>query len=280
MKRLLSSALYILLSIMGLNFLVIALFLLAQYMAGRVDGRQFANVARVLAGRAMPIEDPETYKRFLAVEADEAKYREELVRQYGSVAEGEEAARAARQVQADLQDKLAIAVAQLNDAANETLGVRRQVEELKTAIERQQRMFRDEVARRAAVEMDAQTRRFRAIMANTDAANTARLLEGLSPDEAARMMREHFPPDYSAEVSDEMRPEAWQAIFPKIENPYAGVTPEQIVRMWTDRQYGAAEMAVHLRNMNAVQALSVFLALPPALRDDLGPLLVNPQAAR
>lgn len=279
MKRFLTTAFYLSLSIMGLNFFVIALFVTAQVLAGQVSGDQLINVLRVLTGRAFLAVPDAEYKEWQAFRADKEKARLELREQLGTELDRRNAGRRADESVADLQSKLAIATAQLDDARDEVLGVRRQVEQLKQAVDKQQRMFRDEVARQAAVEMDRITRHFRTIVPDIDSTNMARVLEDLGTDEAVRMMRDRFPATYAAEVFDDLSPEARTAILPRLDNKFHDVPAEQLARMWTDRQYGATEIAMYLtNNMTAMHALGTFLALPPQVREELASLLLTTRA--
>ena len=278
MKRL-TSLLYIMLSILALNFLIIIGFIGINSYTGRIEVAQLGNIARVLTGTAhfaaMDSAGYNEYQRFLV---DKDALIKDMREKYGSI-ETQDAQRIAAQTElAVLRDKLGIATDQLASSRRETENVRRDVQALQRRLERQQMAFREEVARQAAVEIDRITKNFRKMVPQIDAGATARILNQMIPDEAARHIRDNFTSDYAAEVMneiDEAFPDKAALLWPKLENKYAGSPADAIARLWTAGNFSAAEMAMYMHNMNSSQALATYLALPPSLRETLTPLLME-----
>lgn len=90
------------------------------------------------------------------------------------------------------------------------------------------------------------------------------------PPEAARIIREHLKADYSAEVLGEMLPLDRQKILPLLENRFAGVPPDAVVKIFADQKLSPGEMLVYMLQMNPQQAFGVYMRLPPETQEQLG----------
>ncbi len=66
-----------------------------------------------------------------------------------------------------------------------------------------------------------------------------------------------------------------QRVLPLMENQFAGVPPDAVVRIFTDRKMSAGEMLVYMMQMNPNQALGVYLRLPANIQEQMSPQLLR-----
>ncbi len=93
--------------------------------------------------------------------------------------------------------------------------------------------------------------------------------------EAARIMRAHLKADYAAEVLGAMPAPERQRVLPLLENQFAGVPPDAVVKIFSDQKMGAGEMMAYLLQMNPSQALGVYLRLPANVQEQMSPQLLR-----
>ena len=81
--------------------------------------------------------------------------------------------------------------------------------------------------------------------------------------------------DYSAEVLGEMLAPERQQVLPLLENRFAGVPPEAVVKIFTDNKFSPNEVMIYMMQMNPAQALGVYLRLGPDVQEKISPQLLR-----
>lgn len=66
-----------------------------------------------------------------------------------------------------------------------------------------------------------------------------------------------------------------QRVMPLLENQFAGVPPDAVVKIFTDNRMSPGEMMVYLLQMNPTQALGVYLRLPSTIQDQMSPEILR-----
>jgi len=293
MKRLLTTAFYIVLSIAGLNFFALAGIVGIQAARGKFTMDDAENILRVLGGRqryVIPSTDFEEFQAFL--QNREVFYRE-LENLRGLPETRVPAALAAAEAIRILNERDANSRKFLADEQERVQEVRREVDAQKTQLVALRKALDEERAKNAIVELDAMTQNLRRMLAALEEDNLAVYLTEIVRDpsrggekEAARIMRMHLTPRRQADVLDaiaESDPDVMQRIVPLLENLYAGVPPDAVVVLFRERPsgpVGPAEMRAYLIQMNSEQALGVYLRLDAREREALAPFLLNPPVAR
>lgn len=280
--RFLSTVFYMILSILGLSVISLGSLIAVQYYRGKVSGRDLHSIMRVIGGTHRIIIPSEQYNRYAEFAKDEEKARAELELNRGLPETRVPPAMRAQEAQAALQANIDVQNRLLDEQKRIIENLRGEVEAEKRQVENLQRSLSQERQKVATVDADAATAKLRKTLADLDAENVALFLTDIVRDpsqggttEAARIIRDHLKADYAAEVLGEMPALERQRVLPLLENQFAGVPPEAVVRIFTDRRMGPGEMMVYLMQMNPAQALGVYLRLPPGLQEQLSPQLLR-----
>ncbi len=171
---------------------------------------------------------------------------------------------------------------QLADEKRLVEQVRVEVEAQKSQLADMRRALDDERRKNAIVDRDAATQKLRSTLSQMDAEDVAGYLTTVvrdpsqgGPTEAARMLREHLQADFGAEVLTEMPAPERQRVIPLVENQFAGVPPEAVVKIFQDQELSPGEQMVYLLQMNPQQALGVYLRLPAEVQERIGPQILR-----
>jgi hypothetical protein len=280
--RFLSTGFYMLLSILGLSVITLGGLIGVQYARGKIGKQDLHSIMRVIGGTHRVIIPSDAYDRYLAFAKDEKAANEELQRNRAlpesRVPPGlrDQEARAALQSQLDVQTRL------LDDQKMSIERLRGDVEAEKRQVGVLQSALNDERRKNALVDQDEATAKLRKTLTEMDAGDIALFLTDVvrdpsqgGPAEAARIMRAHLTADYSAEVRAAMPPPERQRVIPLLENQFAGVPPDAVVKIFTDSMMGPGEMMVYMMRMNPDQALGVYLRLPANLQEQMAPQLLR-----
>lgn len=280
--RMLSTMFYMLLSVLGLSVISLGGLIGVQLYRGKITGRDLHSLLRVVGGTHRVIIPGDQYTRYVEFSKDEDKAREELERNRGLPETRVPPAMRAQEAQAALQANLDVQNRLLDDQKKIIETLRAEVEGEKRQVENLQRSLTQERQKNAIVDRDEATAKLRKTLSEMDAGDIALFLTDIirdpsqgGPPEAARIMREHLKADYVAEVLGEMAAVERQRVLPLLENQFAGVPPEAVVRIFTDRKMGPGEMMVYLSQMNPNQALGVYLRLPAPVQEQLSPRLLR-----
>ncbi|MCD8352192.1 MAG: hypothetical protein LUC93_16430 [Planctomycetaceae bacterium] len=280
--RVLSTIFYMLLSILGLSVISLGSLIAVQYFRGQVTGRDLHSIMRVIGGTHRIIIPNDTYERFTEYAQDEERARTELELNRGLPETRDPAARRAQEAQVALTESLEVQTRLLNEQKRIVEGLRQDVEYQKGEVVKLQQALAQERERRATVEQDAATAKLRATLSGMDAGDVGVFLSEIvrdpsqgGPNEAARILRTHLSSAFSAEVLGEMPIPDRQRVIPLLENQFAGVPPDAVVRIFTDNRMSTNEMIVYMLQMNPTQALGVFLRLPSTIQDQMAPQILR-----
>lgn len=280
--RFLSTAFYMLLSILGLSVISLAALVGVQYFRGKVSVRELHSILRVIGGtERIMIPEPE-YQEYLAFKRDKDKARAELELNRGLPETREPAAMRAQEAQTALQDNLDVYNRILENSKAQMEALRQEIEAQKLQVENLKRALDDERKKNAIVDKDLATQKLRKTLSEMDAGDIATFLTQVvrdpsqgGPTEAARIMRDHLKADFSAEVLGEMPVPERQMVIPLLENRFAGVPPQAVVKIFSDQRMSAGEIMVYMSQMTPSQALGVYLRLPQTVQEQISPQILR-----
>lgn len=282
MMRALSTAFYMLLSILGLSVISLGGLIAVQYFRGKVSGSDLHSILRVIGGTHRVIIPGAAYERYIEFAKDENAARVELESNRGLPETRVPAAMRAREAEASLQTTIDVLNRQLADEKRLVEQVRAEVEAQKVQLADARRALDDERRKNAVVDRDSATQKMRSTLSQMDAEDLAGYLTQVvrdpsqgGPAEAARMLREHLQSDFGAEVLTEMPAPERQRVIPLIENRFAGVPPAAVVKIFQDQDVSPGEQLVYLLQMNPPQALGVYLRLPAEVQERIGPQILR-----
>lgn len=277
-----SSVFYILLSVLALNFIAIALFIVAQWRLGHVTPEDLLNVAWVLVGErkyALNVEEFEEYKRLRDMNEDEMRIKE---LEEGGAETQARTARALDQQRRQLELEVERAQQIVRQHEEDLVALRASIEGLKNTAAEEQEKLDLLKSERTKVELSERQKKLQTILSGMDAEQLANyfglVMEQVAgPEEVARMMLTHLPSNLSSEVLANMPVQQVRQIIPLLENEYADMTPESIVTLWTTpntKDYKIPkQIAFFMKKMPVSKAFTVFTLLPPRIRAELVPLL-------
>ncbi len=280
--RFLSTGFYMLLSILGLSVISLGGLIGAQYVRGKITARDLHSIMRVIGGTHRIIIPEASYERYVEFARDEAAALAELQKNRALPESRVPPGLRDQEAQAALQSQLEVQTRLLDEQKKVIERLRTDVEAEKTQVGDLQRSLDDEREKNALVARDEATAKLQKTLAEMDAGDIAQFLTDVirdpsqgGPVEAARIVRNHLKADYSAEVLGEMGAPERQRVLPLLENQFAGVPPDAVVKIFTDQKMGAGEMMAYLMQMNPNQALGVYLRLPASVQEQMTPQLLR-----
>lgn len=280
--RYLATAFYMILSILGLSVISLGGLIGIQLARGKISGSDLHSVLRVIGGTHRIVVPNPVFDRYMAFAKDEEQARAELAQVRSVPVSREPPALRAKEAQEEQQTNLQVQNRLLDEQKRIIADLRGQVEAQKTQVENLLRMLDEERKKDAIVEKDANTAKLRKTLAEMDAGDIALFLSQIvrdhsqgGPTEAARIIRDHLRPDFSAEVLGEMPAPDRQQVIPLLENRFAGVPPDAVVKIFVDNKLSPGEIMVYMMQMTPAQALGVYLRLPTVLQDQISPQVLR-----
>lgn len=280
--RILSTLFYMLLSILGMSVVSFLILLGVQLYRGKIVPGDLHSVMRVIGGTKRIMIPTEEYDRYLEFARDEEGARAELEQNRGLPETRVPAAMRAQETIAAQQENLDVLNRLLAAEKKAVEDVRAEVEAQKTQVANLRRALGAEREKNAIVDRDAATLKLRNMLAEMDAGDIAAFLTEITqdpsqggPTEAARIIRDHLQADFSAEVLGEMAQPERQRVIPLLENRFAGVPADAVVRIFADNRMSPGEQLVYMLQMNPQQALGVYLRLPAETQEQIAPRLLR-----
>ncbi len=272
------NALQIAAVLFALNFLALVTVVVGQYTTGRLSARDLLNVVRVLAGyrvTSLTRAEVSEYQRLLRER--EARLEKEAEEKgtgplrYASAEELEDRLTMLRE-DAEVMQNL------IRKEQEKLERLRDRIENTKEELATEREMLAVLKNQQTAVALSENAEETRQVLTALEPEVTAEYLGTLvqrrDTDEAARILREHIPPDLSAEILTEMDAPARQQILPLLENKYADLSPDAIVQRWNNLENPTpAQIAEYLRRMTVRQAFGVYLLLDPEQRNEVAQIL-------
>lgn len=280
--RILATLFYLGLSVLAMTALSMGILLGVQLYRGKVTGRDLHSIMRVIGGTNRIMLPTDSYERYQEFSKDEDKARAELELNRGLPETRVPPAMRAREAQAAQQDNLDVQNRLLEEQKRLVAQLRGEVDTQKRQVESLLKALDNERQKNALVEKDGMTAKLRKMLSEMDAGDIALYLTEVirdpsqgGPVEAARLMREHLKADFTAEVLGEMGAPERQRVIPLLENQFAGVPADAVVRIFNDRKMSAGEMQIYMMQMNPSQALGVYLRLPANVQEQMSPQLLR-----
>ena len=280
--RFLSTAFYMLLSILGLSVISLITLIGVQYFRGKVSGGDLHSIFRVIGGTHRIMIPNQAYERYVEFAKDEDKARAELESNRGVPESRDPPGMRAKEAQETQQASLEVQNRLLDDQKRVIENLRGEVDAQKRQVQSLVKALDDERQKRATVEADEATAKLRKTLSEMDAGDIGLFLTQIirdpsqgGPPEAARIIRQHLKADFAAEVLGEMPAPERQRVIPLMENQYAGVPPEAVVKLFADNKMSPGEIMIYMQQMNPTQALGVYLRLPPAVQEQISPQLLR-----
>lgn len=280
--RIFTTAFYMLLSILGLSVISLGGLIGVQMYRGKLSVRDLHSIMRVIGGVDRIMIPNADYEAYVDFAKDKEKARAELEANRGLPETRVPAAMRAQEMQAMQREDLAVVNRLLETQKGALEALRSEVDAQKLQVQNLTRALNDEKTKNAIVAKDEATQKLRKTLAEMDAGNIATFLANIirdpsqgGPVEAARIIREYLKADFTAEVLGEMPAPDRQRVIPLLENQFAGVPPEVVVKIFADRNMSPGEQLVYLMQMNPQQALGVFLRLPPASQEQIAPQILR-----
>ncbi len=276
--RFLSTAFYMLLSILGLSVISLGGLIGVQIYRGKLAPADLHMILRVIGGTHRIMIPNDAYNRYLAFAKDEDKARAELELNRGLPETRVPAAMRAQEAMETQQNNLEVLNRLLANEKAVVEKVRAEVEAQKKLVGDLRRALDDEKKKNLIVELDAATLKLRKMLSEMDAGDIGVFLSTIirdpsrgGPTEAARIVRDHLKADFAAEVMGEMPQQDRQEVIPLVENRFAGVPADAVVKIFADNKLSAGEIMTYMTQMNPTQALGVYLRLPPAQQEQIAP---------
>jgi|GEM_PF-6751015 hypothetical protein len=280
--RILSTAFYLLISIFGLSVISLGGLIGVQMYRDKLSASDLRSIMRVIGGTDRIMIPNDSYARYQAFARDEERARAELELNRGLPETRVPAAMRAQEAMEAQQANLEVLNRLLENEKRTVEAVRSEVETQKRQVVDLRRALDDERKKNLLVERDQATQKLRNTLAQMDAGDIGMYLSAIvrdpsrgGPTEAARIIRDHLAADFSAEVLSEMPAPDRQDVIPLVENRFAGVPPDAVVKIFNDNKMSAGEIMVFMTQMNPSQALGVFLRLPPAMQEQIAPQLLR-----
>ena len=274
--RVIPTAFYMLLSILGLSVISLGGMIGVQLFRGKLQPGDLHGMMRVIGGASRIMISNRDYEEFQAFARDKEKARAELEANRGLPVSREPPALRADEARTALRDEVETLNRFLDDQKGTIERLRSEVETRKRQVEALGSALDDEKKKKAIMEGDAATAKLRKTLSEMDAGDIALFLTSVvrdpslgGPPEAARIVREHLKADFSAEVLGEMEQAERERVLPLLENRYAGVPPAAVAKSFADEKVGPGEQLVHMLHMTAQQALGVYLRLPQEAQEKI-----------
>lgn len=275
-------ALYVLLSILALNFLVILIFVASQYKLGKVSKADLVNIVYVLLGKKTYSMTQEELNEYEALRKAREERRELDAIELGGVdTQDMSAAGLAEQIRL-LREQQRLAGDELQQQEAGLDRTRREIETLKKEAEAERKKLHAFRLERQRADLSERQAYVRDLLQAMDGEQIANYLVDLAREpggaaEAARIMRDHLPANVAAEVVEGIPLPILRQIMPLIENRYAEMQPDMVVKLWTTRDTddykSPAEIADYLTHMTVNQAFKIFSLLDPQTRTEVERLL-------
>lgn len=284
-RSILSSIFYIIMSVMAMNFLALCIYLIALNQLGFCSLDDYKDIVRVLVGTRKYVLSREQIVEYNKLREEHAAIEKDLGRAEGSISTRQESAAALNDMQKLLEERIAALRELRTDHEQKLTELRANIETLKAEYVRERNNLQEWKAQNTEADQSESykqmTKTLRAmepdIIANLFTGNMKR--PG-GAEENARLIRKYLTPDITAEVMATVDTNDMRQIVPLIENKYAGMSPELIVKAWTTPNTAdyktPDQMATYLRNMTVSQAFTIFSMMDPKIRAELARLLRLP----
>ena len=276
-KITLSGILYIIMSIMAMNFLAVCIYFVVALQLGFVTVDDLENMAWVLVGNRKYAMTKEQINEYNELVAEKEKNYKVLSATEGSEDTRNASAAALNEMKKQLEEKIR-ALRELRSQHEQRLtDLREMIEKLKKDYVKEKENLQAWKIENTKASLADKTAKMGRTLRALDPELIANYFRTINPYDSARNIDTYLTPEITAEVMGAL-PEAIQRqILPLLENKYAGMSPKAIAKAWTtpgtDDYKNSEQIAEYMKKMTVPEAFTIFTLMEPKIRADLVRLL-------
>ncbi len=276
-KVTLGSILYIIMSVMAMNFLAVCIYLVMAYQLGFVSLADLEDMAMVLVGNRKYAMTKEQIIEYNELVRDRENRRKALTATEGSDDTRNASAAALNEMKKQLEEKIR-ALRELRAQHEIRLtDLRERIESLKKEYVKEKNNLQAWKLENSKVALAEKTDKMGRTLRALDPELIANYFLSISPYDSARSIESYLTPDITAEVMAVLPERNLRQILPLLENKYAGMSPSAIAKAWTtpgtEDYKNPEQMAEYMKKMTVPEAFTVFTLMEPRIRADLVRLL-------
>ena len=278
-KVTLSGILYIIMSVMAMNFLAVAIFIVVALQLGFVTPTDLEDMMWVLVGNRKYAMTKEQINEYNELVADRERRNTELTATEGTDDTRNASAAALNEMKKQLEERIR-ALRELRTQHEQRLSdLRKQIEILKRDYIKEKKNLEDWKLENTKASLDAKTERMGRTLRALDPELIANYFLSIPPSASARTIDSYLTPEITAEVMAALPQRNRRQILPLLENKYAGMSPAAIAKAWTtpgtDDYKNPEQMAEYMKKMTVSEAFTIFTMMEPRIRADLVRLLIS-----
>lgn len=273
-----NSFFYILMSVMAMNFLIICIYLIGLQQLGYCTVDDFKDIMQVLVGNRKYVLSRDQIAEYQKLKDEKTAADKGLERSEGSGETRAASAEALRDQRRQLEERISALRELRADQEQKLTDLRASIEALKAEYVKERKNLDDWKKESTQAELSDSHQRMLKTMRAMEPETITNLFTGnmLRPggvEENARIIRQYLTPEITSEVLGGLNEQYMRQIVPLLENKYAGMGPEAIVKAWTTPGTSdfktPEQMALYMRNMPVTQAFTVFTLLDPKNRAEV-----------
>lgn len=268
---------------MAMNFLALCIYLILMPQFGFYTLDDLKDIGQVLVGNRKYALSREQISEYNELKAERDRLLQDLGRADGSDDTRKRSAEALDDMSKQLEERIR-ALRELRSQQEQHLAdLRASIEQLKTESEKERKALEDWKQQTTKAELSERHKLMTTTLRAMEPEVLANLMLGNlqkagGAEENSRIIRQYLTPDITAEVMSILPERDMRQIVPLLENKYADMSPEMIVKIWTTEgsaDYKTPEqMAIYMRNMTVPQAFTIFTLLDAKTRAELVRLLM------
>lgn len=276
-KITISGILYIIMSVMAMNFLALGIYLIVALQLGFINTTDLEDMAWVLVGNRKYAMTKEQITEYNELVSDREKRYKELTATEGSDDTRNASAAALNEMRKQLEERIR-ALRELRNQHEQRLSdLRERIERLKQDYVKEKNNLEAWKIENTKASLDEKTAKMGKTLRALDPELIANYFLSISPYDSARSIESYLTPDITAEVMAALPADNQRQILPLLENKYAGMSPAAIAKAWTtpgtNDYKNSEQMAEYMKKMTVPQAFTIFTLMEPRIRADLVRLL-------
>ena len=281
-KNFISIAFYIMMSFIAINFVALCIYLVLMPQFGFYTLDDLKDIGQVFVGNRKYVLSREQISEYNELKAERERLLQDLGRADGTDDTRKRSAEALDDMRKQLEERIR-ALRELRSQHEQHLAdLRANIEQIKSEKEKERKALEDWKQQTTKAELSDRHKLMTTTLRAMEPEVLANLLLGNmqkagGAEENARIIRQYLTPDITAEVMTILPERDMRQIVPLLENKYADMSPEMIVKIWTTP--GTADfktpeqMAIYMRSMAVPQAFTIFTLLDAKTRAELVRLL-------
>ncbi len=273
----LSGILYIIMSIMAMNFLALCIFIIMAHQLGFVSVDDLEDMVYVLVGNRKYALTKEQISEYNELIADRNKRQNELTATEGADETRNASAAALDEMKKQLEEKIR-ALRELRSQHEQRLtDLRKNIEDLKREYVKEKENLQTWKLENTRASLSDRAEKMGKTLRALDPELIANYFLSISPYDSARTIGAYLTPEITAEVMAALPERNQRQILPLLENKYAGMSPVEIAKAWTtpgtDDYKNSSQIAEYMKKMTVPEAFTIFTLMQPRIRAELVRLL-------